>query len=202
MTVFKSQRCHFHLSPSGKVATLYSRSNPRVGSEYLCIPYRIEYTDHKDMTSGLYLSPVKYGTNMSIFRKIGPETCKAWGSYCDEVKKIEPQLFRNLDYFQVPCAVCMREKRTTTLVTPARNICHPSWWKEYSGFLMTHSHGEATQHICVNADADGVPGSNTTGKQGHQLQPVAYNCNGPNCPTTLDRSSNKAKALTCVVCTI
>ena len=68
---------------------------------------------------------------------------------------------------------------------------------------MTHQSGEANaQHICVGADADGVPGSNTTGTQGPQLQPVAYKCEGPNCPTTLDSSENKAKALTCVVCTI
>ena len=154
------------------------------------------------MTSGLSMSPVKYGANMSIFRVVGPEACKTWGSYCDNAKKTAPWLFRNLDYFQVPCAVCMREKRTTTLVTPARHICHPGWYKDYVGFLMTHSHGEATQHICVNMDADGVPGSNITGTQGPQLQPVAYNCNGPNCPTTLDSSSRKTKALSCVVCSI
>lgn len=187
---------------SGKVASLYSRSKALVGSEFLCIPKRVEYTDFKNMTSGLYLSPVKYGVNMSIFRKIGPEQCKSWGPKCDEFKKTKPKLFKNLDFFQVPCAVCLRERRTATLVTPGRNMCHSGWWKEYIGYLMTNHHGDSAQHICVGADSDGVPGSNSTETRGPLLQPVAYKCNGPGCPTNLDISNKKVRALTCVVCTI
>lgn len=81
-------------------------------------------------------------------------------------------------------------------------MCHSGWSREYLGFLMTHHHGEAAHHICVTADAESVPGSNTTGTQGPQLQSVAYNCDGPNCPTTLDSSNREPKALSCVVCTI
>lgn len=187
---------------SGKVATLHSRSNPRVGSEYLCIPHQL-MNAYKSSSSGLFLSPVKYGANMSILITMGPDMCKSKGTeMCKIWRKTLPEMFRTLDYFQVPCSVCIHEKRTTTLITPGRDMCHSGWSREYLGFLMTHHHGEAAHHICVTADAESVPGSNTTGTQGPQLQSVAYNCDGPNCPTTLDSSSSEPKALSCVVCTI
>lgn len=187
---------------SGKVATLHSRSNPRVSSEYLCIPHRLNFNSHKEIDSGLSLSPVKFGANITIFSYIDPKQCKSWGKKCEMLKKMKPELFVNLDNFQVPCSVCIREKRTATLVMPARNTCLPGWWKEYYGYLMTHHSGEGAHHICVNADASGVPGSNSTGTQGPTLQPVAYKCNGPNCSASSDSSSNREKALTCVVCSI
>ncbi|XP_068699157.1 uncharacterized protein [Montipora foliosa] len=187
---------------SGKVATLHSRSNPRVSSEYLCIPHRIKFISHKEIDSGLSLSPVKFGANITIFSYIDPKLCKNWGKKCEMLKKMKPELFVSLDNFQVPCSVCIREKRTATLVMPARNTCLPGWWKEYYGYLMTHHSGEGAHHICVNADASGVPGSNSTGTQGPTLQPVSYKCNGPYCSASSDSSSNREKALTCVVCSI
>lgn len=187
---------------SGKVATLHSRTNSRVSSEYLCIPHRLGFNNQRVINSGLSLSPVKFGANITIFSYIGPEQCKRWGKPCEFWKKTRPELFVNLDHFQVPCSVCMREKRTATLVMPARNTCLPGWWKEYYGYLMTHHSGEGAHHICVNADATGVPGSNNTGTQGPQLQPVAYKCDGPSCPSTSDGSSNREKVLSCAVCTI
>lgn len=187
---------------SGKVATLHSRTNSRVSSEYLCIPHRLGFNNHRVINSGLSLSPVKFGANITIFSYIGPEQCKRWGKPCEFWKRTRPELFVNLDHFQVPCSVCMREKRTATLVMPARNTCLPGWWKEYYGYLITHHSGEGAHHICVNADATGVPGSNNTGTQGPQLQPVAYKCDGPSCPSTSDGSSNREKALSCAVCTI
>lgn len=186
---------------SGRVASLHSRSNPAVGSDYLCVPDRFEYTDNKNVTSGLHLSPVKYGPNMTIFTAIGPEKCKEWGEVCERLKKTTPSMFRVLDYHQVPCAVCRHEKYSSTLVTPGRNMCHPGMWREYYGYLMTGQHGNSrSQHICVGADADGIPGSNSTRSQGPFLQHVTYKCDDPTCPQNLDSLSNKAKAVTCVVC--
>lgn len=182
---------------------MHSRANPAVGSDYLCIPDRFEYTDHRNVTSGLYLSPVKYGANMTVFTAITAEQCKLWGEICERWKKSQPRMFRILDYHQVPCAVCRHERRSATLVTPGRNMCHPGMWKEYYGFLMTGQHGSArSQHICVGADADGIPGSNTTRGQGPFLQPVAYKCDEPSCPQNLESAGNKAKAITCVVCSV
>lgn len=186
---------------SGRVASLHSRSNPAVGSDYLCVPDRFEYTDNKNVTSGLHLSPVKYGPNMAIFTAIGPEMCKEWGEVCERLKKTTPSMFRVLDYHQVPCAVCRHEKYSSTLVTPGRNMCHPGMWREYYGYLMTGQHGNSrSQHICVGADADGIPGSNSTRSQGPFLQHVTYKCDDPTCPQNLDSLNNKAKAVTCVVC--
>ena len=87
------------------MASLHSRSNPAVGSDYLCVPDRFEYTDNKNVTSGLYLSPVKYGPNMTIFTAFGPEGCKHLGEGCERFKKTKPHMFRVLDYHQLPCAV-------------------------------------------------------------------------------------------------
>lgn len=188
---------------SGRVASLHSRSNPAVGSDYLCVPDRFEYTDNKNVTSGLHLSPVKYGPNMTIFTAIGPEQCKQWGEVCERLKKNDPRMFRVLDYHQVPCAVCRHEKYSATLVTPGRNMCHPGMWREYYGYLMTGQHGNSrSQHICVGADADGIPGSNSTRSRGPFLQHVAYKCDEPSCPQNLDSLNDKAKAVTCVVCSI
>ncbi|XP_078372862.1 uncharacterized protein LOC144656512 isoform X2 [Oculina patagonica] len=188
---------------SGRVASLHSRANPAVGSDYLCIPDRFEYTDNKNMTSGLYLSPVKYGANMTVFTAITAEMCKLWGESCESWKKKKPRMFRILDYQQVPCAVCRHERHSATLVTPGRNMCHPGMRREYYGYLMTGQHGSArSQHICVGADADGIPGSNTTRGQGPFLQPVAYKCDEPSCPQNLESAGNKAKAITCVVCSV
>ena len=188
----------FHL---GRVASLHSRSNPAVGSDYLCVPDRFEYTDNKNVTSGLHLSPVKYGPNMNIFRAIGPEKCKQWGEFCDRLKKTKPRMFRVLDYHQVPCAVCRREKYSSSLITPGRNMCPPGMWREYFGYLMTGQYGNTrSQHICVGADADGIPGSNSTRTQGPFLQHVAYKCDEPSCPQNLDSLDDKAKAVTCAVC--
>lgn len=64
---------------------------------------------------------------------------------------------------------------------------------------MTQEGGAAgSKLICVNADAQGVDKSNTTGSQGPFLQPVSYKCRGASCT----ESYNKPMALPCVVCSI
>lgn len=180
---------------------MHSNTNPAVGSEYMCVPDSFEYTDRKNMTSGLYLSPVRYGPNMSVFRAFTEENCKASPRKCDILKRMNPRFFRKLEIHQVPCAVCGHEKRSATLVTPGRNSCYPNWIKEYHGVLMTQQRGTArSQHICVDFDADGIPGTNTTSAKGPFLQFVAYKCDQPPCPQKTGNSV--PKALTCVVCTI
>ena len=183
----------------GRVATLHSHTNPAVGSEYMCVPDSFEYTDTRHMTSGLYLSPVRFGTNMSVFRPFNEENCNQYPSKCKLFREIDPSYFRELEMFQVPCAVCRREKRSATLVTPGRNTCYPLWSKMYHGVLMTKQGGIArSEHICVDYDADGIPGTNTTDTNGPFIQFVAYKCNKSYCPQNTDIP----KALTCAVCTI
>lgn len=184
---------------SGRVATLHSQTNPAVGSEYMCVPDSFEYTDTRHMTSGLYLSPVRFGTNMSVFRPFNEENCNQYPSKCEWFRELDPSYFRELQMFQVPCAVCRHEKRSATLVTPGRNTCYPLWFKMYHGVLMTKQGGIArSEHICVDYDADGIPGTNTTDTNGPFIQFVAYKCNKSYCPQNTDIP----KALTCVVCTI
>ena len=186
---------------SGRTATLHSSSQGPIGSEYMCIPDRIEYPKHENMSSGLYLSPVKYAANLDIFTVFLESQCQLLGAEkCKNLKLKHPHLFKRLDYFQIPCAVCLRDRRTVTIVTPGRDTCQSgSWQKEYAGFLMTQEGVAAgSKLICVNADAQGVDKSNTTSSQGPFLQPVAYKCLGASCT----ESHNKPMALPCVVCSI
>ena len=170
----------------------------------MCIPDRIEYPKRENMTSGLYLSPVKYGGNLDIFTVFLESQCQLLGAEkCKNLKLNHPYLFKRLDYFQIPCAVCLRDRRTVTIVTPGRDTCQlDSWQKEYAGFLMTQEGGAAgSKLICVDANAEGVPGSNTTGAQGPLLQPVAYKCLGASCPASKN-PGYKPMALPCAVCSI
>lgn len=184
---------------SGRVATLHSETNSAVGSEYLCVPDSFEYTDRRHMTSGLYLSPVRFGMNMSVFRPFSEENCRKFPSKCKLFRELDPSYFRELEMFQVPCAVCRHEKRSATLVTPGRNSCYPYWFKIYHGVLMTRQSGTArSEHICVDYDADGIPGTNTTDTKGPFIQFVAYKCNKLYCP----QDTEIPRALTCVVCTL
>ena len=167
----------------------------------MCIPDRIEYPKHENMSSGLYLSPVRYAENLDIFTVFLESQCQLLGAEkCKNLKLKHPHLFKRLDYFQIPCAVCLRDRRTVTIVTPGRDTCQSgSWQKEYAGFLMTQEGVAAgSKLICVNADAQGVDKSNTTSSQGPFLQPVAYKCLGASCT----ESHNKPMALPCVVCSI
>ena len=95
------------------------------------------------------------------------------------------------------CCVLARQTNCHDRYSRPRHL--PIWCVAegvYGGYLMTQEGEDAgSQLICVNADAQGVDKSNTTGFQGLFLQPVAYKCLGASCTEI----HNKPMALPCLM---
>ncbi|KAK3100184.1 hypothetical protein FSP39_015894 [Pinctada imbricata] len=98
--------------------------------------------------------------------------------------------------YDVPCAVCRTVGSTSVLMIPGKTKCEKSWTKQYSGYLMSgyHIHEAASQYICVDKDAENVPGSSVN-KNGKLLFPVEAQCGSLKCPPY-----STGQELACVVC--
>ena len=103
----------------------------------------------------------------------------------------------NLDQHDAPCAVCHVGSRGSQLMIPATNKCPSGWTKEYHGYLMTshHGHKHASEYVCVDSDAEVVPGSHGN-TNGALLYVVESACGALPC-----RPYINGHELTCVVCT-
>ncbi|XP_052075428.1 uncharacterized protein LOC127712862 [Mytilus californianus] len=60
--------------------------------------------------------------------------------------------FEKYENHRVPCSVCMKKKKASTIMIPARKDCHGNWVKEYDGYLYAGhpSHSAATEYICLD----------------------------------------------------
>ncbi|XP_071491085.1 uncharacterized protein [Diadema antillarum] len=100
------------------------------------------------------------------------------------------------------CAVCLAPPgQTTKLMIPARNVCPSDEWRlEYAGLLMADYYNyKTTEYICVDGDAEAVPGSEGN-QNGALLYPVETRClsgTGLPCGPYIN-----GYELTCAVCTI
>ena len=103
----------------------------------------------------------------------------------------------NVQYHNVPCAVCMAVSRCSLLMIPAKTQCPTSWTREYVGYLMSahHTHSLPTTYECVDKDPESVPGIGYGSGSG-LFDHVEASCNGMACPPY-----GAEKELTCVVCT-
>ena len=105
--------------------------------------------------------------------------------------------FDKYDHHQVACSVCMKRRRVSTVMIPARNDCYGDWVKEYNGYLYAGhpTHAAASEYICMDETPDVLSKSSTwTGKK--LLYPVMVNCNGAiPCPPYVN-----GREVTCVVC--
>ena len=55
----------------------------------------------------------------------------------------------------IPCAVCYVPARPTVLMIPGKASCHPTWTREYFGYLMSEHTGEnrhRSMYECVDKD--------------------------------------------------
>ncbi|XP_071179172.1 uncharacterized protein [Mytilus edulis] len=97
----------------------------------------------------------------------------------------------------VPCSVCMKKKKASTIMIPARKDCYGNWVKEYDGYLYAGhpNHKAATEYICLDKTPEALDKStNYTDKM--LLYPVRVNCNGAiSCPPYVN-----GREVTCVVC--
>ncbi|XP_053378710.1 short-chain collagen C4-like [Mercenaria mercenaria] len=141
------------------------------GVNYLCLP--------KDPTWGRYI-----GGFQTADRIYGTEYYTADYPYS-----------KNLNYQDVPCAVC-RIPRNNVLMIPGRNKCHKDYILEYSGYLMGghYSHAGASEYVCVDDHPETLEAGRDVRDEKYFYY-VQAACGGLKCPPYVD-----TRELTCAVC--
>ncbi|KAK3107805.1 hypothetical protein FSP39_022618 [Pinctada imbricata] len=87
-------------------------------------------------------------------------------------------------------------KNNAELVYSGKTNCEKSWTKQYSGYLMSgyHGHVAASQYVCVDKDAETLPGTSSN-NEGKLLYSVEARCRPLPCPPYVE-----GRELACVVC--
>ena len=62
-------------------------------------------------------------------------TVQSWRSYLEGISREGPT-FNSMNYHDAPCAVCYAPTRIAKITVSGRIACHPSWTREYYGYLM------------------------------------------------------------------
>ena len=71
-------------------------------------------------------------------------------------------MMASLEHLDVVCSVCQAPGRSWGLTVAGRFDCPAGFAADYNGYLMAElSTAERTNYICVDGDAQGVPGSTT-----------------------------------------
>ena len=165
--------------PSGAVA-LYSgraagtRHDTKGGtSDHLCLPDHPRYgSSHTESISPLY--GVEY---------------ERWPTS-------SPRAY----YDNMPCVVCYIATRSAMFVQQASYLCPSGWSREYYGYMMSeerNSNRQARSTICVDVNAEAVPGSGTsTNPSLTYLMSVECTNSELPCPPYVD-----GRILSCAVCT-
>ncbi|XP_031562347.1 short-chain collagen C4-like [Actinia tenebrosa] len=145
------------------------------GANYVCLPETPKYGRYKN---GHQNAGYMYGTEY-------------------EVNTYNPFTKGHLHDHEAPCAVCYVTKRSAKMMIPATYECPAGWTREYHGYLMSayHNHPHPTQYICVDNDAEGVPGTHAN-LNGALLYPVEGVCGSLPCHPYVT-----GRELTCAVCT-
>ena len=138
------------------------------GGSFVCLPQDPEWN--------------RYDNETIFFHMFGTEY------YSDELFN------HNHRYNDVPCAVCIVNTRSTTIVIPGRRTCYPDWTAEYSGYLMSdHSSAEL---LCIDEQPEDLPDGEAS-EQPVQLMFISMYCGTTTyCPPFVED-----RQLTCVVCT-
>ena len=144
-------------------------------SDYLCLPHVPQYATSRPEEKGYAL--------------LEP------GEYQFPVKS-------NANNFNVPCAVC-ESARSNTVMIPARISCYPGWAKEYQGHLMTQSQTDthSTKYICVDGGYGVIIGTGGDTSKASALYNVKVDCSSGGFSCNDRYYNNRAKQITCVVCT-
>ena len=141
------------------------------GANHLCLP---PDPDHLQFTSGTQGNNLIYGV---------------------EYRLSTSQPLRNVNYHNVPCAVCHVTTRATLLMIPAKVNCPTNWTTEYTGYLMTaYRTNYRSTYECIDKDPESVSGLDSSSSVAflYHVEPV---CSGLSCPPY-----DAEKELTCVVC--
>lgn len=162
----------------------------------MCYPGFIA-SGHHDNTGGggnhiCLPNQPKYGKYTNSFERTGA----IYGAEY-EVSSFNP-FKQNVHDHDAPCVVCYVRSRGAQLMIPARDDCPNGWTEEYHGYLMTAhwNHKKPRDFICVDWDAESVPGSHAN-HNGALLYLVQANCGFfSTCPPYYE-----GRELTCAVCT-
>ena len=145
------------------------------GGKYLCLPSNPKYDKYSDRWEA---TGAIYGTEY-------------------EVSSFNP-FTNNLDDHEAPCTVCYVKSRGSEMTVPARNDCPSGWTEEYHGYLMTahYDHSSVRDFICVDREAEYVPGSQADQNDAALLYLVQGTCGSLPCLPYV-----QGRELTCAVCT-
>ncbi|CAH1259295.1 Hypp2237 [Branchiostoma lanceolatum] len=153
------------------------------GSNYLCLPTRNVSWDHyKDAAQTknyLYGSEFQTHGQDGFFSTVNAEGIAAVADY------------------DVPCAVCRAQIRTSTVMIPARTSCPNDWHMEYQGYLMSahETHQGRTEFVCVDKNPDVAIGTYES-KDGALFYLVEAQCGSLPCGPYI-----AGREIACVVCT-
>ena len=113
----------------------------------------------------------------------------------------ETQYFQHLSEkhnYNIPCALCEVNGRTTTLMLPGLKSCPNGWTEEYHGYLMSnaHNHASQTQYTCVDEHMKGLKGT-----QANDDGLLLYTIEIDNHPSLCPPFDGSGQELSCAVCT-
>ena len=117
--------------------------------------------------------------------------------YGTEYETVSRGLHRLQDQ-NVPCAACLVTTRSAQLMIPGTDLCPGGWTTEYTGWLMSeyYSHKGRTMYVCVDKDAQPLPGLGASDGDALMYHTTVSCNNGIPCPPYV-----RGKDLACVVCT-
>ncbi len=124
---------------------------------------------------------------------------RGWASlFAAEYRIAGDQALGQLDFENIPCAVCEVSTRSKHLMVPGTYQCPSGWTQEYSGWLMSegHSHKGRTMFVCLDKDPEAIPGHQ------HHTNSVSMYHVEAECAVGLPCGPyDNRKELSCVVCT-
>ncbi len=98
------------------------------------------------------------------------------------------------NHYDVPCALCSVEQRTTIQVIPSSYKCPPAWTLEYNGYLMTDR--STTVFVCVDIEMEVLNNSQDPRTNAPTLDHVIVQ----DIPHISDDNYKPTYVLSCAVC--
>ena len=127
-----------------------------------------------------------------------------YGSEYRRTKRYSKTSLGKLTGHGAPCAICLAPGKSVQIMVPAKNVCPSNeWTTEYKGYLfaMRNDWKGKTEYVCVDENAETVPGSSDEYVEGTTtLHPVEGRCvTGGSLPCGPYVDGHE---LTCAVCSI
>ncbi|XP_062572252.1 uncharacterized protein LOC134234212 [Saccostrea cucullata] len=104
--------------------------------------------------------------------------------------------FTSLHDHNVPCAVCLVQKRSVVKMFPARKTCFKGWKLEYQGYLMAGHHNQqaGSTYTCVDKNPETLRGGHAD-ENGYLFYFVEAHCGSLKCPPYF-----QGREIVCAVC--